>query len=170
MTRLFNKSLRNNIFSDIWKRANASPIFRKGTHLCNYYRPVSLLSVVGKCLEKSVFKYVLSHISDNDLLSKFQSGFQPGDTTVRKIVHIYDILSRALDEKKKSVLFLVIFERLLAMYGIRDCSINLNVQVSHVISIIGCPTTCQTVKGEYSSWGTVTAGVLKCSVLGPFYF
>ena len=102
MTRLFNKSLRDNIFPDIWKRANVSPIFKKGDpHLCNNYRPVSLLSVVGKCFEKCVFKYLFNHIRDNYLLSKFLSGFQPGDGTVRQLVHIYHILSRALDEKKK---------------------------------------------------------------------
>ena len=146
MTRLFNKSLRDNIFPDIWKRANVSPIFKKeDPHLCSNYRSVSLLSVVGKCLEKCVFKYLFNHICDNDL-SKFQSGFQPGDGTVRQLVHIYYILSRALDEKKNVVLFLVIFQKLLTVYGIRDCSINLNVQVSQVISIIGSPAICQTAR------------------------
>ena len=102
MTRLYNKSLRDNIFPDSWKRANVSTIFKKGDqHLCNNYRPVSLRSIVGKCLGKCVFKYLFNHIRDNDLLSKFQCGFLPGDGTVRQLVHIYHILSRALDEKKK---------------------------------------------------------------------
>ena len=102
MTHLFKRSLSDNIFLDIWKRANVSPIFREGDpHLCNNCRPVSLLSVVGKCHEKCVFKYLFNHNRGNDLLSKFQSGSQPGDGTVRQLVHIYHILSRALDEKEK---------------------------------------------------------------------
>ena len=54
LSRLFNKSLSSNTFPDFWKIANVVPIFKKGdSHLCNNYRPVSLLSVPGKFLKNS---------------------------------------------------------------------------------------------------------------------
>lgn len=42
-------------------------------------------------MEKVLFKYMFNYIKDNELLTKFQSGFQPGDSTVNQLVEIYDI-------------------------------------------------------------------------------
>ena len=39
------------------------------------YRPISLLPVPGKILEKIVHKVISNHLEANDLLTKFQAGF-----------------------------------------------------------------------------------------------
>ena len=36
------------------------------------YRPVSLISCVGKAFERVIFKHVYNHIADNNLLNKYQ--------------------------------------------------------------------------------------------------
>ena len=61
---------------------------------------------------------------------------------------------------------------LLTVYGIRDCSINLNVQLSQVISIIGSPAICQTGYNVSLSKVNTRLGVplLQGSVLGPILF
>ena len=56
----------------------------------NNYRPISLTSSLCKIMEKVLFKYMFNYIKDNELLTKFQSGFQPGDSTVNQLVEIYD--------------------------------------------------------------------------------
>ena len=37
---------------------------------------------------------------DNNLLSKDQSGFQPGDSIVNRLTYIYHIFAEAIDYKK----------------------------------------------------------------------
>ena len=53
---LFNRSLKESLFPTQSKIANVLPLFKKGdqSKLSNY-RPVSLLSCVGKIMERVVF-------------------------------------------------------------------------------------------------------------------
>jgi hypothetical protein len=39
------------------------------------YRPISLLSCVGKVFERVIFKYIYNFLIDNSLIYKYQSGF-----------------------------------------------------------------------------------------------
>ena len=65
---LFNLSLTLGKFPKIWKQANVTPIFKKGNESdTNNYRPVSLLSTVGKVFEKIVFKYMYNYFKGNFL-------------------------------------------------------------------------------------------------------
>ncbi len=56
LCRLFNLSLRMGKFPRLWKQANVIPLHKKNDKASvNNYRPVSLLSLVGKVMEKAVF-------------------------------------------------------------------------------------------------------------------
>ena len=101
LTKLFNKSLDKNVFPDLWKQANITPIFKKNdSSLIDNYRPVSLLSCVGKVFEKAIFKYVFNFLRDTHAISLKQSGFTPGDSTVYQLTHLYHIFTEALDKQK----------------------------------------------------------------------
>ena len=104
LSKLFNLSLKTKTVPDIWKRANVIPIYKKGkkTKIHNY-RPISLLSCVGKLCERVVFKYTFinDYFCTNFLLSIYQSGFQPGDSTVNQLIKVYHMSCEALDSKKQ---------------------------------------------------------------------
>ena len=102
LTRLINMSLACKQFPDSWKLANVLPLYMKNvkTSIHNY-RPISLLSCVSKAMERDVFKYTFNFMRDNRLLSTFQSGCMPSDSTRNQLVHVYHILSNALDKKKE---------------------------------------------------------------------
>jgi hypothetical protein len=54
------------------KTASVMPLFKKGDKsLISNYRPISLLSAVGKVFERIVFKEVFNHLISNNLLYKF---------------------------------------------------------------------------------------------------
>ena len=55
LTKLFNKSLQYGIIPDEWKVANVVPVYKKGRKDCvENYRPISLLPLVSKVLERCV--------------------------------------------------------------------------------------------------------------------
>ena len=82
-----------------WK-ANVIPLFRKAdTNSSNNYRLVSLLSCVGKLVERVMFKYMYNFLHERNRIYKYQSGFQPGHSTIYQIIEVYDIC-KALDEKE----------------------------------------------------------------------
>ena len=86
---LFNLSL----CKGIWKEANVTPIFKKDDpSMLSNYRPIALLSTIGKVLEKIVHKNLFNFTRDHEILTSLQSGFIPGDSTVNQLVDIYKIL------------------------------------------------------------------------------
>ena len=65
------------------------------------YRPISLLSTVGKALEKIVHKHMFNFFHENQVLTALQSGFVPGDSTVNQLTDLYNTFCHALDEGKE---------------------------------------------------------------------
>ena len=100
---LFNRSLREAVFPDIWKLGNLVPLFKKGDRSkTSNYRPVSLLSNIGKIQERIVFKHMYNHFVNNNLLFKYQSGFRPGHSTTYQLVDIFHHICQSFDEKQYS--------------------------------------------------------------------
>ena len=52
------------------------------------YRPIFILPVCGKILKKFVFDVLYSFMNNNNLISKDQSGFRPGDSTINQLISI----------------------------------------------------------------------------------
>ena len=83
---IFNDCINFGMFPDCWKYANVQPIHKKeNRQIKNNYRPISLLPICGKILEKIVFDQVYAFLNVNNLLSKNQSGFRPGDSTIYQL-------------------------------------------------------------------------------------
>ncbi|MCG7881047.1 MAG: hypothetical protein JAY96_05605 [Candidatus Thiodiazotropha endolucinida] len=177
VTNLFNMSLRISIVPDIWKGANVSPIHKKDDKSSvENYRPISLISSVGKTFEKAVYKHVHNHLLENQVITPFQSGFTRGDSTVNQLVDIYNTFCQALDEGKEvRAVFCDIskaFDRVwhrgliakLKHYGI--CGPLLEWFKSYLSN------RCQRVviPGGNSDWTEIKAGVPQGSILGPLLF
>ena len=73
---LFNTSIETSQFSDLWKVARFSPIFKDGDKIeKSNYCPISVLSVISRLLEKLVFGQLYQYMKDNGLFSPYQSWF-----------------------------------------------------------------------------------------------
>ena len=79
LTAFFRQSLERGELLDDWKKAQITPIFKKGNvHLPENYRPVSLTCVCCKLLEHIVCHHVRGHLDEYNILSEFQHGFRAG--------------------------------------------------------------------------------------------
>ena len=65
---IFRKSLDTGILPKVWKIANVSPIFKKGSkHLAANYRPVSLTAVACKVMESLVNDAIIIHMEKKQI-------------------------------------------------------------------------------------------------------
>ena len=100
---IFNASFTTGIVPSEFKVANVIPIFKKGSQydLCNY-RPISLLLVFIKILEKLMYTRLTKFLDKNNVLSKNQFGFRSGHSTQQAILCIIDRIQRAINKRNYS--------------------------------------------------------------------
>jgi len=75
LTQIFNHLLRMGYFSYSWKRATAIPILKpnKPPTDPNSYRPISLLSIVGKLFERVIASRLTAYVNQQHLLPQESS-------------------------------------------------------------------------------------------------
>ena len=99
LTSVFQSCLRENRWPTMWKEARVVPAHKKNSKSePSNYRPISLLSVVGKLLEQVVAGVICQHLSEHRLLSDRQFGFRPGRSTADLLTLLSQGWQDALDE------------------------------------------------------------------------
>jgi len=97
---IFNTSLEQGIVPSGFKQAKVIPIFKKGDSTSpGNYRPISLLPVFDKILEKLICKRILTFWNKYDVLYKFQYGFRKNHSTTLALIEIIDTIYKSLDSQ-----------------------------------------------------------------------
>ena len=87
LTMIFNSSLTNGVFPDIWKIARITPIFKSGAkNDVNNYRPISVISVFSRILERIVHDQLYEFLKANKIITSNQSAFQKLYSTVTSLI------------------------------------------------------------------------------------
>ena len=100
---IINQSWESGKFPDSWKEAVIIPIKKKGKEKTQKtsYRPISLLSCLGKVMERMVNARLLKHLEENQLLSNTQSAYRKNRSTEDQLVYLAQAIENAFQEKKK---------------------------------------------------------------------
>ena len=96
--KVFNSSLTKGVFPEALKYAKVMPIFKSGdlSDLGNY-RPISVLPVFSKILEKIMYNRVYSYLNDHKLLFNKQFGFQVNNSTEHALLELSDEITRSFE-------------------------------------------------------------------------
>ena len=176
---IFENCLRCGLFPKIWKYANVVPVHKKNEkNLKGNYRPISLLPIFGKILEKLMYDSLYSHLVSCNLLNPNQSGFRPGDSTINQLISITHTIFEAfdcnppLDVRSVYLDISKAFDRVWhdgLIYKLKRCGVSGEL-LPLIQSFLKDRKQRTVLNGQNSNWGDISAGVPQGSILGPLFF
>ena len=174
---IFNKSLLQCKYPTSWKIAHVIAIFIKGDKsLPSNYRPISLISCVGKIMERVIYKYVFNHLQRNKLIYEYQSGFLPKYSTVHQLLEMYNCILNSLEKKEISCFVFCDFSKAFdkvwhkgLIHKIKSYGVDSNL-LNWFSSYLQDRQQRVLINKSSSSLCNVSAGVPQGSVLGPLLF
>jgi hypothetical protein len=112
LCHIANSIIEQACFPSVWKESVITPIFKSGDREKEgNYRPISLLSLFGKLIEKLIYFQVITYIEANDLLPSRQSGFRRNYSTETALLHFSQGIFNAMSEKKIRVVLSLDFSK-----------------------------------------------------------
>jgi hypothetical protein len=86
------------VFPDLFKVARVKPLHKKGdTYNIQNYRPISILLVFSKILEKIMYSRLIRFLNKHNIITKVQNGFTEQKSTITAIQSFIEKIREALD-------------------------------------------------------------------------
>ena len=174
---ILNLSLETCIFPDAWKIGRVQPIYKSGDKSSpNNYRPITILPVISKVIEKAIHSELMSFLTRNSILCPNQFGFRPNHSCETALLCMIDEWSRNVDDKEMNGLIFLdlrrafdtvnhqLLLRKLSKYG---CSVG---SLSWFDSYLSHRKQYVSVENNKSTIKDINIGLPQGSILGPLLF
>ena len=177
LCKIINNSFISGKFPNALKIVKVIPIHKGGsTQDVNNFRPISLLSIFDKIIEKLMHVRLYEFLENNNILFKNQFGFRKQNSTIHALIQITEEIRESIEKGKFGCGIFIdlrkafdtvnhnILLRKLDHYGIRGTTLQwfdsyLNGRKQYVYH-----------NGQSSDLKNISCGVPQGSVLGPLLF
>ncbi len=177
ITEICNLSIKLSTFPNKCKPAKLKPLFKKGSKTeAKNYRPISLLPLVSKIIEKIIHNQTESFLEKHEIIYKYQSGFRKNHSTNSCLSYLSNKIQKGFEEGNLTGMILIDLQKAfdtidheillckMKYLGFAESAIN------WFRSYLANRTFVVHVNGEYSNPGNLTCGVPQGSILGPLLF
>ena len=177
LLEIINISISTGVFPDTLKVAKVNPIYKSGPKddPANY-RPISILSVLSKIIEKHVTKHLFAFMNKYSILHKSQSGFRQKYSCNTALINLMNKWLKSIDngEIVGAVFFYLrktfdVVDHDLLIQKLSAYKFNAN-SLCWIKSYLSERKQCIIQKSTRSSMQNVKSGVPQGSVLGPVLF
>ena len=177
ITQLCNLSIKFSYFPKDCKLAKLKPLYKKGTKTDpENFRPISLLAIVSKIIEKVIHDQTMNYLTENSILYRHQSGIRKNHSTDTSLAYLTDKILTGFDSGVFTGVILIdlqkafdtinhdILLRKMSALRFSDRSIN------WFQSYLSNRSFRVNVQGKYSCIAKIDCGVPQGSILGPLLF
>ena len=175
---IVNLSIGSNKFPNKWKIAKVVPLYKgKGAKSDpKNYRPVAILPILSKVLERSIFLQIVSFMDGNNFFNPSYHAYRSLHSSTTAMLQMYTTWVEAVDQGKLAGVCMIdmsaafdvvdidLLLRKLELYGFDRNSLQ------WVWSYLTYRSQCVHIEGSSSSPLPLEAGVPQGSILGPIFY
>ena len=100
LCQLINLSLTTSTVPSEWKKTRVIPLYKSGpVNAPENYRPVSILPILSKLLERAVQQQIQAYLEEISLISKFKFGYRANCSTQQATILLTDVIRFEANDK-----------------------------------------------------------------------
>jgi hypothetical protein len=177
ISHIANMAIETGRYPEKLKLGKVVPIHKKGSKTDpTNYRPISLLSIINKIIEKLLYKRLYEYFENFKIIYQYQFGFRHAYSTTMALIEITDQLREQIESKDITIgiyidltkAFDLVNHKMLISklqsYGIRGTALEL---MKSYLSERSQYTKVDCTKSDIKK---IQCGVPQGSVLGPLFF